>query len=238
MKIEDITIVVPTRNEKKNIPRFLNSLPDSVSLIVVDASDDGTSKLILELRPARTWVLHLKSSIAEARQIGWKLVKTNWLLFTDADVVFPRGYFDALRKYAAYDAVYGPKLSKDRYAWYYYVFAFGQRACHRFGIPAATGSNMLVQRRAIAGAGGFDLQLVCNEDSELVWRIKRAGYRIAFAGDLKVYASDHRRLQRGLWRKTAHSIVRCLLLYFDLMPTRWRGKDWGYWSHLEEREDG
>jgi glycosyltransferase involved in cell wall biosynthesis len=238
MRIEDITVVVPTRNEQKNIRAFLRSLPDAVSLIVVDASDDETPAMILALRPLHTSVLRRKSSITEARQIGSEVTKTGWVLFTDADVIFPNDYFDRLQTYAAYDAVYGPKLSRKGYIWYYRWFAFGQRLSHVFGVPAATGSNMLVRRGVIADAGGFDLQLVCNEDSELVWRIKRAGYRVAFAADLKVYARDHRRLKRGLWRKTTHSIVRCLLLYLDLMPARWRGKDWGYWSHLKESKDG
>ena len=61
-------------------------------------------------------------------------------------------------------------------------------------------------------------------------RIKRHGFRIAFAPDLIVYARDHRRLQRGTLRKTLHSVTRCALLYFNLMPDRWRSHDWGYWS--------
>jgi hypothetical protein len=54
--------------------------------------------------------------------------------------------------------------------------------------------------------------------------------RVAFAPGLVVYARDHRRLQRGTLRKTVHSIARCSLLYFNLMPDRCRSRDWGYWS--------
>jgi hypothetical protein len=85
-------------------------------------------------------------------------------------------------------------------------------------------------------AGGFDPELICNEDSELVWRIKRAGFRLRFAPDVPVYATDHRRLERGLTRKTLHSIFRCLLLYTDLLPSHWRRADWGYWSHVRPED--
>jgi hypothetical protein len=45
-----------------------------------------------------------------------------------------------------------------------------------------------------------------------------------------VYATDHRRIERGRAKKTLHSIGRCLLLYSDLMPKRLRSLDWGYWQ--------
>jgi hypothetical protein len=50
---------------------------------------------------------------------------------------------------------------------------------------------------------------------------------------LIVYARDHRRLERGLLGKTAHSMARCALLYADLMPSTWREADWGYWNTVK-----
>ena len=237
MRLGDITVVLPTRNEERNIRTFLTSLPEACQLIVVDAGEDRTAEFVEELRPLGTQIVRLRSSIPEARQLGSELAKTEWLLFTDADVEFPLGYFEGLAKYAAVDCVYGPKLSRDRFRRYYQAFALGQRLSHALGIPAVTGSNLLVRRRIVLDVGGFDPELVCNEDSELGWRIKRSGHSIAFAPDLPVYATDHRRLERGVWRKTAHSVFRCLLLHYDLIPARWRGRDWGYWSKTSAREN-
>ena len=230
MNLESITVVLPTRNEAGNIGAFLASLPQAVHLIVVDASEDETPDIIQRERPARTQVLRRRSTITQARQLGAEVALTDWLLFTDADIVFPDGYFDALERVMDAAVVYGPKLSRDRFAAYYRWFGYGQQCSHWLGIPAATGSNLLVRKDALIAVGGFDPALVCNEDSELVWRIKRAGYRIRFEPSLPVYARDHRRLDSGLWRKTCHSVFRCALLYWDLMPARWRGADWGYWS--------
>ncbi|QSA98319.1 glycosyltransferase [Methylococcus sp. EFPC2] len=238
MTPENVTVVLPTRNEARNIAGFLATLPKSVELIVIDASDDETAEIVKRERPERTLIFRQRSNIAEARQLGAELARTEWLLFTDADVHFPESYFASLAGYETRcDVVYGAKLSRNGYARYYRGFALAQQASHRLGIPAATGSNLLVRRSVFAQVGGFDTSLVCNEDSELVWRIKRAGHRVVFAPDLPVYASDHRRLDLGLWRKTAHSVFRCLCLYFDLIPGRWRGRDWGYWSHLKENEE-
>ncbi len=105
---------------------------------------------------------------------------------------------------------------------------------HWAGIPAASGSNLLLRRQVFTAVGGFDQTLTVNEDSEIAWRVKRRGYRVAFAPNLVVYARDQRRLARGHWRKTIHTLLRCTLLYTGLMPARWRSHDWGYWAPRAE----
>lgn len=230
MHSAEITVLLPTRNEARNVPAFLASLPSHVTLIVVDASEDATADLIYRLRPHNTHVIRQPSTVTQARHIGAAAARMSWLLFTDADIVFGDDYFVQLEDLPECDAVYGPKLSRDAYVDYYARIARGQAFWHRLGVPAVSGSNLLVRREALHAAGGFDLDLTVNEDSELGWRLKRRGYDIRFAPSLAVYARDHRRLRRGALTKTLHSLVRCTLLYFNLLPARWRKSDWGYWA--------
>ena len=227
--LDSVTIVVPTRNEVKNIEPFLAAIPPEVALIVVDSSDDETPQLVQQLRPYQTIVVQRKCNVTEARQIGAERAATPWLLFTDADVVFEPEYFEKLSDCLLGDCVYGAKVSKDNYQSYYRWFTKGQKLIHTIGIPAASGSNLLMRRRVFQAIGGFDLDLTCNEDSEIAWRTKKQGYIVHFASDLKVFARDHRRLQRGVGRKTLHSLLRCTLLYLQLLPKAWRQHDWGYW---------
>ena len=238
MKTPEITVIVPTRNEAKNIGTFLASLPPWVPLIVVDASTDQTPQIIHRQRPRHTQILRSGCTIPEARQLGAEAARTEWLVFTDADVVFPPDYFARIALHLDQDCVYGSKLSRDRFVRYYRWFSYGQQISHRLGIPAATGSNLAIRRKALLDVGGFDPQLICNEDSELAWRLKRAGFRVRFVSDTPVYATDHRRLERGLVKKTLHSLIRCLILYSDLAPSRWRCGDWGYWSEPQQEEEG
>jgi len=234
MKLQDITVIVPTKNEKDNIVSFLTSLPKDLALIVVDASTDTTPELIAHQRPTNTQLVCHPSSISIARQIGAEMAQTNWLLFTDADVIFADDYFAWLPHDDSYGVYYGAKLTQNEFKAYYKWFTWGQRQLDRLGFPAASGSNMLIRRDAFFASGGFDTQLVCNEDSELAWRIQRHGYRVRFVPELIVYARDHRRLQRGVGRKFIHSVGRCALLYLNLMPNRWRTSDWGYWDNDKE----
>ncbi len=229
MRIEEITLVVPTRNEERNIGAFLARLPQALPIIVVDASEDRTPEIVTAARRPACTLVRRPANVSEARQLGADLATTPWLLFTDADVELPPDYFERLSGHSDCHALYGPKLSRDAFRRYYRGFALAQSVAHRLGVPAASGSNLLVRRQVLETIGGFDPKLSCNEDSEIAWRIKRAGYRVDFDPKLRVYATDHRRLNRGVWRKTMHSLVRCLLLYLDLIPSRWRGHDWGYW---------
>lgn len=231
MRLTDITLVLPTRDEAHNIRAFLESIPPEIQLIVVDASRDATPDLIEKLRPDNSLVVREPGTVTAARQRGAALAKTDWLLFSDADVVFAPEYFDRLSRLEGLAVYYGPKLSRDRFQRYYRGFARAQELCDAAGIPAASGSNLLIPRRALADVGGFDLRLNCNEDSEVVWRLRRAGFRVRFAPDLVVYATDHRRIERGRTGKTLHSLGRCILLYSNLIPQRYRGLDWGYWHN-------
>lgn len=226
----DITVILPTKNEEHNIVSFLGSLPPAVSLVVTDASDDQTPHLIGRIRPNRTTVLRSNAPIAEARNIGGRAARTPWLLFTDADVTFASDYFVRAQRYGAAAAVYGSKLSLQAHQTYYRWFSHGQHVLASLRIPAVSGSNLLVRRGVFLATGGFDQTLSCNEDSEYGWRLARQKYAVTFAPELIVYERDHRRLDRGVLRKTVHSLVRCSLLYTGLMPERLRTGDWGYWS--------
>ena len=232
----NITVIVPTRNERENVPAFLASLPPEVILIVVDASTDETPEIIHRLRPLNTDVICQPGNVTEARCIGAAAAGTEWLLFTDADVIFDQHYFNRFRaSVAGWDALYGPKLShNEAYRYYYRFFSWGQQASHTLGIPAVSGSNIAIKRASYEAIGGFDLTLTVNEDSEIGWRLKRKGHRIGFNPQLKVYARDHRRLKRGRTQKTLHSLTRCALLYFNLIPADKRGNDWGYWAPSHE----
>jgi glycosyltransferase involved in cell wall biosynthesis len=228
--LADVTVVVPTRNEAQNVSRFLDSLPGELALVVVDDSTDATPAIVRRERPRRTRLIRRSGGLTEARQLGARYARTPWLLFTDADVAFDAGYFARLAELPACDVAYGPKLSRDEYRRYYEWFSRGQGLLHALGLPAASGSNLLVSARAFLAVDGFDLALACNEDSELVWRMHGNGARCVYDPDLIVWATDHRRLRRGVITKTAHTIARCALLRSGLMPRRWRSHAWGYWS--------
>ncbi len=219
-------------NERSGVDRFLDSVPDDVALVVVDSGDDGTAERIEERRPDAV-VVRAAANIPTARQWGARVATTPWLLFADADVRFRRGYFDRLADVACPDdlgGVVGVKGSDGGFGRYHRWFVRGQALLSAVGIPAASGSNMIVAADALAWVGGFDPALSVNEDTELMFRVARAGWRVTFEPGLGVEAFDHRRLELGLARKVAHGAVRNSALWLGVFPQAVRRSDWGYWA--------
>jgi glycosyltransferase involved in cell wall biosynthesis len=232
MDLEKITLIVPTKNEARNIGFFLDSVPPGIKIIVVDASSDNTLDVIFGKRRQSLRIISDDGNIATARQIAAERAQTDWLLYSDADVAFAEDYFNklsALNPGVYHGAVVGAKLSRNRYRYYYYLFSQLLDLCAALGLPAGSGSNMLVRRRALLEVGGFDRSLSCNEDTELIWRIHRHGFRIDYESSLRVFELDHRRLDRGVLRKTVHSLTRNTLIFCGFSSIL-RKSDWGYWD--------
>ena len=230
----DLTVVLPTRNESHNIARFLRSLPDDINLIVIDSSTDDTVARINELRPALTKVVVAEANIPQARQLGADLATTPWLLFTDADVILHPEYAERLSRVELppnTGGVVGVKGTTGAHLAYHRWFRRGQWALDAAGIPAATGSNMLVRTEVLRQVGGFDPALSVNEDTELMFRIKRAGYRVPFVPELEVWSFDHRRIESGAGIKWLHSVTRGLMLLAAPKSQLVRSSDWGYWRN-------
>lgn len=242
MRLDDLTIVVPTKNEADNVGPFLASIDPRVHLIVVDASTDDTRARIEAARPERTTVIYDEGTIPEARQIGLEAARTEWVLFTDADMSFGAGYWaawEALRLGERVGAVQGGKFSADdRYRTYYRLFSLGIRVMAWLTVPAGSGSNMIHRRRALLEAGGFDPALTANEDIYALWSVRRTGWRVIYAPGLKVYERDHRRLDQGRLRKTLHGWIRPVMLFTGLGDDRVRESSWGYWDEGDAPEAG
>jgi len=233
MKADDITLIVPTKNEARNIQSFLKTLPPELALIVVDASDDETETVIKKIRPQNTIVLREPGNIPLARQRGAEHAASEWLLYSDADMAFDNAYFTRLQKMKIADnvgAIMGAKLSLKKYRAYYRCYSGAMRVMSWLGIPIGSGSNMLIRRKALMKTGGFDERLAHSEDSDILIRIKKAGWKVPYKGRLKVYETDHRRLERGVVKKFWHGALRAFYLFTGWRAERVRESDWGYWE--------
>jgi glycosyltransferase involved in cell wall biosynthesis len=109
-----VTIVVPARNEALTIEPALRSLrkldyPNYELIVVNDRSDDGTGEVMeriaAEAEGAPVCVVHVRElppkwlGKTHAMWVGAKAGNGDWVLFTDADVVFRP---DTLRRALAY----------------------------------------------------------------------------------------------------------------------------------------
>ncbi len=107
-----LSVVVPARDEGSTIRRAVASLlaqnyPDLEVIVVDDRSSDATADVLRELKASDARLVVLRVDELPAGWLGknhalWRgadRANGEWLLFTDADVVFARG---ALRQAVAY----------------------------------------------------------------------------------------------------------------------------------------
>jgi len=222
-----VSIVVPARNEEAEIENCLRSLLaldyDNYEVIAVnDRSTDRTGEIMERIsqstrnsHPSRT----AKGRVAELRVVhhtelprGW-LGKTHamwtaanqatgdWLLFTDADVIFKS---DSLRRALAYaeaepadHIVLFPQMIMKRageymmIAFFQTMFMFGHRPW-KVADPSTddhmgVGAFNLVRRKVYGAVGTYQaLRMEVLDDMKLGKVVKNAGFaqRNVFGGDL------------------------------------------------------
>jgi glycosyltransferase involved in cell wall biosynthesis len=92
-------VIVPARNEESTIARLVKSLPHDTVIVVDDHSEDGTAEAARQagagvlLAPELTGQSVGKSNACAA---GARLLRSRWVLFTDADTWFEEGFLDSV----------------------------------------------------------------------------------------------------------------------------------------------
>src|SRR6266851_353287 len=200
-----LSVVVPARDEGSTIARAVGSLlaqdyPDLEIIVVDDRSSDATGDVLRELAAKDTRLLVLRVDELPAGWLGknhalWRgadRASGEWLLFTDADVVFAHS---ALRQAVAYAAAEGldhltlaPRLVARGLALRAFVAFFAYAFIALWGAylandPRTTrgvgiGAFNLVRRSAYERIGTMRaLSLRPDDDIRLGRRLRGFGFR-------------------------------------------------------------
>lgn len=210
-----ISIIVPARNEEATIERALQTLLsldyDDYEIIAVnDRSTDRTGEImerIAQTGQSKLRVIHhneLPPAWLGKTHAMWtaaNLATGDWLLFTDADVLFKP---DSLRRALAYaeaepadHVVLFPRMIMKRpgeymmIAFFQTMFMFGHRPW-KVADPSTddhmgVGAFNLVRRRVYEAVGTYRaLRMEVLDDMKLGKVVKKAGFaqRNVFGGDL------------------------------------------------------
>ena len=225
-KNPNISVIVPTLNEEKNIRMFLESISEQPSvdfetLVIDGGSKDGTSK-IAEARNAKIVVLPGYGEFI-SRNVGAKIAKGNLLLFTCADIIFPRNVFrkivDKFDKYPNLIALSGPGhpfdaplLGRIEYAIYdlfRYLLAKLPKPLKRF----STSTNFLVVRKNYFEKTGGFLTDDINADGLMGRKLLAMG-NVDFFMDTNVYASGRRMKNMGFIAFNRHYLYALENVFF------------------------
>lgn len=207
-----ISVVVPTIGVKQSLDETISSLlkVEAIAEIVVVSNKAITDSSIL--RDSRVRILVAPNlSISEARNLGITSTTGEIIAFTDDDcVVNPDWVTPVLQLFkdpkvaivggpgithnddaplskcagAALESIVGTYSSSSRY-----YSRFGE--IREVGEQNLSTCNIFLRRSTLQTVGYFDRTIYPCEENELIWRIKRRGYRVLYAPNCVVF--HHRR---------------------------------------------
>ena len=171
---EQITIIIPCKNEKDNIYECIGFIAKQVGangtkVIIADTSD--TAESLEWLYKAK---LHFRNQLdieiieggfpAKARLDGSKLVTTPYILFLDADIMLQNK--SLLGECLAYhtDLVTVPFQTEKGFNWIFRLFDIQQQISNLIGTPFAVRGFQLWKTEAYWKTGGYDETHLFAED--------------------------------------------------------------------------
>lgn len=224
-----VSFVVPALNEAALIGRCLLSIKaqrlpaglGGIEIIVVDTGSEDNTTQIAEDLGASVIRLPQNTPIAEARNVGAKTSRGNFIAFIDADCELDSNWISVSMEHfsegttAAVGSILAPP--SDNATWV-------ERAWYRLGYKRPPGIfskvewlptlNMLVARSQFEAAGGFNESLVTCEDQDLGRRLRKFGDIVLDtrvpARHLRESKTLYELFRREAWR--GRSSYRSLLL--------------------------
>ena len=220
-----ISVIVPARNEQARVGACLQALlaqegvVTPMEIVVVDdASTDGTAAVVTSFSGTDQVAVVLERGpgrgVSAARNAGAARARGELLLFTDADCRPLPGWAAALVAAVRRPGVSGAtgrQQSDQRQLVARLVQAEVDEKHARLAVSArvtfADTASAAYRADAFRAAGGFDEGLANFEDTELAFRLARAGHRLVVAPEAVVrhghvtslldYARRKRRI--GFW---------------------------------------
>ena len=234
----ELTIVIPAKNEAKLIPRLLTSLRNqdyskmsSTRVLVADAnSTDGTPEIVMSFRDRLNVGVIRGGMPSYGRNQGAAQADSQYVLFLDADIeladnsLIRRCMEKAQRKQL--HCVTTNIVCKDG-SWVDKLFYVGNdflqylSYLHR---PFATGMFMLFDRKKFSELGGFHEQIFFAEDYRLSQKVDRKRFAIVRGG---VYTTNRR------FKRMGHLKVGWLFLKtaMNFWNEKYFLRDHKYWAN-------
>lgn len=217
----DVSVIVPTWNEEKYLPRCLLSLVDQkdtepFEIIVVDGGSADQTVKIAE-KYADKVLVKPGLPVGAARNLGVKNAESEILAFIDADTVasshWVKQIADSFHNHAV--AVTGPTYPYEGTHLddlvYRVATGWAQPFSLRLGFPHVAGFNCAYSKTAFWNAGGFDEGRELSEDVMLGLKIRHEG-RVLFNPEMVAYTSLRRIRKFGYPYLTTYYMINAIAM--------------------------
>jgi biofilm PGA synthesis N-glycosyltransferase PgaC len=195
--IPDCTIIVPFRNEEKNLPRLLHSLhrnfPERWRIILVDdQSEDRSCEAIAPYINFQTQLLQSKGEGKKvALRTGIEHAYTPWIVTMDADLILSPGWEATLYKSDwSSDMIIFSMGIEDGYSnlahWQQIEFSIfqylTQKSCYKGQPQLCNGAFLGFKRRSFIQVGGYESheEIASGDDQFLLASFRQHDKKITF----------------------------------------------------------
>src|SRR5581483_1984994 len=187
MSPKTISVIVPVYNSMNHLQTCLDSIMKAIEqygnakLIIVDhGSTDGSYELLVGEYSGSAEIFRIEGgTVAFLRNEGARHSTADYLSFTDSDMLVDPDYLQSAA--ALFDSIGTDVI----------VAAFGvppsstwiAKAWNRLhwsvpdGFTNLYGGTFMIKRPAFVDVGGFNTDLITDEDTDLGSRLNRAGYK-------------------------------------------------------------
>ncbi len=178
------SVVVPTLNEERFIPRLLSSLAEQTErdfeVIIADGhSEDKTievAKTFENALPRLRILLCNQRGVSSQRNIGSHEAKGEWIVTTDADTIFKPYCLSVIKQYIHnkpmqhFTSWFAPESDNPNDALLILLINAGMELGLKAKRPSAYGAFMVTKKTLFGAMGGFDESLEFGEDNDLCRR--------------------------------------------------------------------
>ncbi len=228
IKMDELTVLIPYRNEQENLPKLLNCLENSniqpkQIIFIDDHSTDKSASLLSERKTNHYQLLCLKDKYGkkEALRLGISHAKGEFILTLDADILLKSGYFHTITQLEEADIYLFPVVLKGKNFLQVFfeldllmvnALNSGLFGWHRPII--ASGANLLFRKEMFLRSDKYDTHkhILSGDDIYLLrdFRHAKADVRLVLNNDVTVISDTPFNLssffhQRIRWiAKTSH----------------------------------
>jgi len=212
-RLDDVTVVVPVRDNHAGVDRLLEGLATRVTCIVVDDASAEPRELAQVVARHRAQLVRLDHNMgpAAARTIGLRHVATPFVAFIDSDVLVSAGSLSDLTRHFADGRLVAvaPRIrTTPGGTWYQrYEAACGsldlgpRSATVRPWSPVTYVPSACLVARVRGLGAGFDPTMRTGEDVDLIWRLQAEGHRVRYAAEIEARHDPRSSIAAWLGRK-------------------------------------
>lgn len=244
------SIVIPALNEEKYLPNLLTDLSlqglKDFEVILVDGkSEDSTvekAKSISAKLPLLRIVVSDKRNVSYQRNIGANKASGEWIIFMDADNRIPKYFLEGVKykiesKHADCFTCWSKADSKK--AADVLIPAF-----HNLGLdigvlienPTSYGALIGIRKNVFGKIGGFNENKKFAEDTDLIDRLYKKGFKFRVYHD-PIYVYSLRRYRREGTLETVRKTVELHLKNFIKLPIN-QEKEYPMGGNIVRRDRG